>query len=736
MSAAEQYTLTDLQAERERLKAEQAQEEYEAAVAETCLADELYAAEAAAHHALLQGLANLDDRLVTAIAGMEDETAIHHALSEVIHDVLREVGESVSAATQDVLPLVGEAVQKGVKPRGLLTVSQWADRHRWLESGTNAPGQWDTDRNPLLREIMDSLSEHSPVREVTFKKPSGIGGTEVLYNWIGYIMHHLQNKDLLLVVPTLELRDREFNPRLRKVINETTVLKDLVSTASRNKTNRDDLLEYGARARIIKAGANSADSLRSSHIPYVAKDEASAFPWDVGGEGDPDRLIANRQRTFTRAKTYNCSTPTIEGACRIDRGYQRSDQRTPHVACPHCDHSFYMQRKKHLNWKTAPPREGDSGQAELVTDAWVNCPECGGEIREAEKPPLLANARWVPKRPHIKHHRGYTANSLYTPLGLGLTWKQIAQDALDAEGDDAAMQTIVNTYDGEVWTEQGDSIDDLQLMTRLENYQRDELPIVLVTAGVDVQKDRLEVTITGFGAGEEAWLLDHLILPGETAEYGEGAWLELDPALEDNGVQYYCVDSGYNADAVYAAVDGRPYAWAIKGIFGMNRPLVEDERRRRQRRRYRRKRGVPIEPIGVDTAKSILYARLKLPAAQGACPGYIHFANHPAFDDEYFAQLGAEKLVPRRQRGRTVLEWRKFRARNEALDCLIYALAACRLSGVDLDAEAKAGRFVTLSAGEYQRVKQEAANSSAKAEKPARQDDTTTFYDAEDPWLT
>jgi phage terminase large subunit GpA-like protein len=150
---------------------------------------------------------------------------------------------------------------------------------------------------------------------------------------IGYIMHHLCNKDMLLTVPTLELRQRSLNPRLRKIFRETAVLAELVSSA-----NRGDLIEYGAGAKIIKAGANSPDSMRSDHLPYVGKDEVDAYPWDVGGEGDPNELIANRQRSFTRAKTYEVSTPTVEGASHIDNAYQASDRRRYHVPCPHCGH--------------------------------------------------------------------------------------------------------------------------------------------------------------------------------------------------------------------------------------------------------------------------------------------------------------------------------------------------------------------------------------------------------------
>src|SRR5574337_489990 len=266
--AARMTSLADLQAERDKLRALDAKEEFEAALAETCAHAELQAAALAVRRVLLAALEGLPARLAQALAGERDETRAHYLMSDAAHGLLSALGHEVEAASAP-LPVVGERFRRGAKPRDLLTVSQWADRHRWLRSGTNAPGRWSTALTPYLREIMDGLSEHSPVRSVVFIKSSGVGGTEALYNWLGYVMHHLANKDMLVVVPTLELRDRAFNPRLAKMLDESEALAGLVTTAARNRANRGDLLEYGARARIIKAGANSPDSLRSDHLPYV-----------------------------------------------------------------------------------------------------------------------------------------------------------------------------------------------------------------------------------------------------------------------------------------------------------------------------------------------------------------------------------------------------------------------------------------------------------------------------------
>jgi phage terminase large subunit GpA-like protein len=687
-------SLATLQAERERLRAAQSKADFDKLLAETCDLADLREDAIAARAVILQALDDIAGRWLRAIEGEHDETRVHYLMSDVAHDVLREIGDNVQAATTR-LPWLGERIARGAKPRDLLTASQWADRHRVMRTGTNAPGPWRTALTPYLRDIMDDLSEHSPVRKVVFIKSSGVGGTEAMYNWLGYVMHHLQNKDLLVVVPTLELRDRSFNPRLAKMIDESEALSGLVTTASRNKANRGDLLEYGARARIIKAGANSPDSLRSDHLPYVICDEVDAFPWDVGGEGDPMTLIENRQRTFSRAKTYLVSTPTLEGQSRIDIEYRRTDMRRYHVPCPHCGEYQHLEfggkaGAHGLKWRTAPPPEDDPHHLPQVLDAWYVCRHCGAEISEGHKPDMLAAGHWVAQRPGVKLARGYHLNALYAPTGLGLDWKAVAQKWINSQGDTAELKGFVNTYLGEVWREQGDSIEEISLISRLEDYTRDTLtadghPLyAIITAGCDVQKDRIEVTVAAWGEGEQAWLLDHLILPGDTAQ--PDVWDELADTLTDAGVNFACVDSGYNTSMVYEFVKPRAWCRAVKGMPGTGRPLIEDEKIRRQRLRRQRKRGVQVEPLGVDQGKALLYARLKL---QAPGPGYIHFPRLPAFDDEYFAQLAAEKLVTRFRGTRPVQEWVQTRPRNETLDCLNYALAACRLSGRRLDVPAQ-----------------------------------------------
>jgi phage terminase large subunit GpA-like protein len=683
-------TLIELQTERGRIKAEEAELELAEAIRETRPAEDLIATALAVRERITAALRRLPREFSAACSGAQDETRVHYLLSDAVHQLLDDIGREALAATQ-ALPEFGAAFAKGARPRGLMTVSQHADKHRWLASGTNAPGQWRTSLTPYLRDIQDDLSEHSPVRTVVFCKASGVGGTEAMYNWISYTMSHLGNRDMMIVLPTLELRDRSFNPRLAKMIKENAYLEALVSRASRSSANRTDLLEYGANARLIKAGANSADSLRSDHLPYVICDEVDGYKWDVGGEGDPMTLIENRQKTFTRAKTLLISTPTNEGESRIDQAYQRSDRRRYQVPCPHCGtyQPLIWDRLKYRTEIADPNASVD--EEKTVIDAWYVCAadSCGAEIRESDKPMMLAAGRWVAERPNVKHTHGYHLNALYAPIGLGLTWIKVAQKWVQVQSDTAAFKAFVNTYLGEVWRETGDGADAATLQGRVKPWTREEIlrtHRLTTTAGVDVQKDRLEATIAAFDEGEQGWMFDHLILPGDTTQ--PQVWEDLDEALKSADVRNACVDSGYNTSYVLAYCQSRPWATATKGISGKGRPLIEDEPKRRRRLRTRRKKGHAVEPVGVDQAKAIIYARLKM-LTPG--PGYIHFPADAAFDDEYFAQLAAEELRVRVRNGRPVAEWVQVRPRNEALDCIILALVAYRLAGAGRTAAGSQG---------------------------------------------
>lgn len=555
-----------------------------------------------------------------------------------------------------------------VRPRTVQTVSEWADQHRVLSrKGSSEAGRWKTDRTPYLRDIMDSLSPRLPVERVVLMFAAQLGKTEVGLNWIGSVMDHSPGP-MLVVLPTLDVRGRWVKQRLDPMLTETPVLSALIDVKRRRDTTNTEEMKDFPGGLLVLGGANSAASLASMPIRYVLCDEVDRFPWDVGGEGDPLSLIDERTKTFSRRKVLLVSTPTIKGASRIELEYEASDQREYQVPCPDCG-EYQVLRWKH-----------DDGSYGLVYQAstgrvWYACRHCGSAIDEHHKTMMLEAGRWVAKYPG-RPVRGYRLSGLYSPLGLGFTWRELWGKWTKAHGDTTNLKTFVNTTLGEPWEEQGDDISNIDLEARKESFTLADQVGRLITAGVDVQQNRIECTVIAWDTTEEGWVLEHEILEGETAS--SGVWELLSEYLHEMSVQIACLDAGYNTSFVREFCATRRWCVPTKGVPGMNRPLIEDEVKRKARARLRRKRGHGLEPVGVDDGKALLYARLKMPKVG---PGYIHFSDHPSLDHEWFMQLGAEKLVTKIKGGHPFREWQKTRARNEALDTTLLALVAKRLAG-------------------------------------------------------
>lgn len=559
-----------------------------------------------------------------------------------------------------------------IAPRRQLVVSQWADDHRVL-SGKQAGerGRWRTARNPILREIMDAMSASSRVTDIWVMKSSQVGVTEATVNFLGYTIDHAP-APIMVLMPTLDSRDAWKAQKLNPLLQETPVIRDLLGgQRSRDAANSKDMIDFPGGVLFL-AGGNSPNSYAQRSVRYLIMDDLDRFPAEVGEEGDPVALAKGRTKAFARAKRLLISTPTVKGESLIERGYLESDQRHYHVACPHCG------QYQALEWGGPEAAHGIKWRSTAGDlDAYYICAHCHAEIYEHHKPSLLAGGRWIATYPD-RAIRGYHISALYAPIGLGPSWRDLVLEWQIAVKSPNTLRTFINTHLGEVWKEQGDAIEPVGLLARLEEYE--EKPRSLArTAGVDVQKDRIEATIIDWDIGEEAWVMEHLIVPGDTAR--PEVWQQLDEELSHWAPEAVAIDSGFNTSMVYAFVEKRRWAMAIKGRSGGGVPIVEDEKARRQRLRRQRKKGITVHLVGDDQAKTLIYARLKL-IEHG--PGYIHFPNQPGFDDEYFAQLTAEKLVTKMRGTRPVAEWVQTRPRNEALDCFKYALAALRLSGIDL----------------------------------------------------
>ncbi len=590
---------------------------------------------------------------------------------------------------------------KGLAPDPALTVSQWADRHRVLSSrAASEAGPYRTSRTPYMRGIMDALSPSDPARRVVFMKPAQVGATEAGNNWIGFCIHRAPGP-MLAVQPTVDLAKRLSQQRIDPLIEDSPALRDLVSPSRSRDSGNTVLAKRFPGGQLILTGANSAVGLRSMPARWVFMDEVDAYPGDVDGEGDPVQLAEARTNSFGhRAKIFLASTPTVTGLSRIEREFELSDQRRYFVPCPHCGGLQWLKFER-LRWE-----KGQSETARYI------CEHCEREIEERFKTQMMAEengACWQPtaddetrKKAEAAGIVGFHINGLYSPLGW-LSWAAIARKWEEAKGNDSALKTLKNTILGETWAESGEAPDWQRLYERRERWASGQVPErgLFLTAGADVQKDRIEIDVWAWGRGLESWLVDHVVIDGGPAD--PGAWAELTALLgrtwpHENGAQMLigklAIDTGYESAAVYswARQQTGSQVAPVKGVEGFNRaspvtgPTYVDATVGGKRLR----RGARLWTVAVSTFKAETYRFLRLPlptdeeidAGQGFPPGSIHLPEW--IDSEWLKQLTAEQLVTRRdRRGFAKLEWQKLRERNEALDARVYARAAAWIAGSD-----------------------------------------------------
>jgi phage terminase large subunit GpA-like protein len=593
---------------------------------------------------------------------------------------------------------LGQAWRDGLTPDPALTVSQWADQHRYLSPRASAePGRYRTDRTPYMRAIMDALSPSHPARRVVVMKSAQVGFSEGGNCWIGYVIHHAPGP-MLLVQPTVELAKRFSRQRIDPLIEESPALRERVKPArSRDAGNTVLSKEFPAGLLVI-TGANSAVGLRSMPARYLFLDEVDAYPPSADEEGDPVALAEARTRTFSwRSKILLGSTPTIHGFSRIEREFEDSDQRRYFVPCPHCEHRQWLKFEG-LKWEKGRPET-----------AHYACEACEVAIQEHHKTAMLQAGEWRATAEAADPGTiGFHLSALYSPVGW-FSWEAIARMWEGAQASEEAKRSFKNGVLGETWIETGEAPDWQRLYERREDWRIGTIPSggLFLTAGADVQKDRIEVSIWAWGRGLESWLIDHLVIEGGPER--KASWDALSKLLGQTwphahgvrlGLAKLAIDTGYEAPAVYAWVRqvGQAQVAAVKGVEGFNRaaPVIGPSYVDATEGGRKLKRGAKLWTIAVATFKSETYRFLRLAAptaddiaAGAASPaGFVHLPR--GAEAEWVKQLTAEQLVTvKTKRGFQRLEWQKLRERNEVLDCRVYARAAAWIAGADRWSDAK-----------------------------------------------
>tara|TARA_B100001123_G_scaffold124129_1_gene144590 strand:+ start:6407 stop:8059 length:1653 start_codon:yes stop_codon:yes gene_type:complete len=519
--------------------------------------------------------------------------------------------------------------------------------------------------------MMDAVNEVG-VREVVFMTSAQIGKTEILNNILGYFVHQ-DPAPILFIQPTLDMAEAWSKDRLAPMIRDTDALTGLFRDAKTRNSDNTLLHKKFTGGHLTMAGANSPSSLASRPIRIVLLDEEDRYPVSAGSEGDPGSLAQKRTTTFWNRLLVSASTPTVEDESKIEARYQQSDQRKYYVPCPACDATQV------LSWQQI---KFEKGKPETTC---YECENCKERLTDAQKPWMLTHGEWVAEAA-FNGSIGFHISELYSPW---VRWAEMVENFLKAKRLPETLKVWVNTSLGETWKEATEGIDPSGLLKRKENWGRiAPEEVVVITAGVDVQDDRLEAEVIGWGIGQESWSLQYHVLHGDPAQ--AKLWEDLDNVLGQTiktvdgrtlSVGAACVDTGgHFTQKVYEYCKAREYRriYAIKGASQIGKPLVSKFSKANKLR-------VKLFSIGTDTAKQMIYSRLKI---HQPGPGYCHFPSD--YPEEYFKQLTAERIQTKFINGHPTRIWVLAKGRrNEALDCRVYGLTALHILNPNLDALAQ-----------------------------------------------
>lgn len=553
-----------------------------------------------------------------------------------------------------------------LKPPPKLTIDTWADLCRILSSKTSAePGRWKTDRVPFQREVMKAISDKKTYK-IVMMYGAQLSKTEILLNVFGYYADY-DPAPIMYLLPTKDLAEDFSSTRLDDMIQSTPQLKNKIL----NKVDGRDtkLQKEFVGGYITLVGSNSAAELSSRPLRILLADEVDRFKSDVGGEGDPLNLAIERTKTFWNKKIVITSTPTIKGESRVEKEYENSTKEEFYIPCPKCG-SFQK-----LEWRNI-----------IFEPVGHKCSDCLEISSEHEWKKNMIHGIWQPQEEVEDWSvRGFHISELYSPFS---TWPEIIKKFKAAKGNMQMMKVFTNTCLGQTWEEKVEKIDFLDVSKRKEEYMA-EIPdqVQVLTAGVDVQDDRLEIEVVGWGLGEESWGIYYKQFIGSPGQ--NDVWEQLDRFLETEfeyadgekiRILCTCIDTGghYTQEA-YQYIKPREFrrVFGIKGKGGDGVAFVSKPSRTNRMQ-------ISLFTLGVNTGKETILARLKIEE-----PGsmYMHFPNNAdrGYDEAYFKGLTSEVKTTVWEKGVKKTIWKVVGTkRNEPLDLRNYAYAALKIANPNL----------------------------------------------------
>ena len=597
---------------------------------------------------------------------------------------------------------------QSLRPPEKLTVSEWADKHRRLSSESSAePGPWRTRKTPYLKEPMDAFND-TRVRHIVMVAASQVGKSEALNNIIAFIIDQ-DPGSILLIEPTNGDAKEYSKLRIAPMIRDTPRLKKKVAQTLRGDTGNTIMQKSYPGGIITMCGSTEAHALASKPIRYVLGDERDRWAVEAGKEGDPWLLAMARQTTFYNAKSYECSTPTVKGYSPIEKAFKTGTQERWCSQCPHCG-EYHNIRWQDIRY-TFQTVEVNHETTYLVTEVYYVCPECGGISHEHEM--KKAPAKWIAENPEAINNgtRSFWLNAFCSPW---VAWESIVTKYLEARNDTNKLKVVYNTLFGELWEDRGGLADEDDYLARREEYKA-ELPdgVLVLTAGVDVQDDRLEYEVVGWGLRKENWGIRRGQLMGKPDdpalwqrlddilqhpyEYADGKKIKISNTFVDDGGHYTMNTRLECARRMTKSV------YDCKGFGGNGVQYVSPPKKENILIKGRYVGQCWQYQLGVDAGKQMIMDALRI---QTPGPRYCHFPINEecGYNHTFFVGLLSERLVYKEHRKQPwVWDIIPGHERNEPLDCRNYALAAFTALAPDMDALLRRRAGITSSAPEAAR---------------------------------
>ena len=600
--------------------------------------------------------------------------------------------------------------------------SDYNEANRYLpESVTSIPGFIRYDVNPFMREIIDCADVDSPVREVNIKKGVQITYTTLLESVMLYYMAHVKTLPMMYITADKELAKARVENNIIPMLNHSGldhIIRSSDEGNSRKTGKTANHLQWEGGGYMVPFGAKNADKMRSYSIAIMLKDEIDAWLDTVGKDGDPDALSDDRCSGYwERRKIFRGSTPLIKNNSKIEKAYQRGDQRKYNVLCKSCGFP------QHLRWETVDKETGivggfkwdmDDGVLILESVRYL-CQNCGHEHYEHDKELLFSEdhgAHWNPTaRPVEPNIRSYHLPALYSPIGMQPWYKSVGAylsgfDPVERKVRDIGKyQVFYNNILAEPFEIMGSKIRFTSVSAhRRSVYRLGQIPneyaarhsgspILFLTCQVDVHKKNLAVSVMGWCRDARPYVIDYWRFETEgndddCTELSSPVWGRLRKLIEeteytaDDGKKYRIiltlVDAGYANDTVcnFCA----DYASGVYPILGRERPAKNQVIK--EFAEFETQVGTIGYRILVDHYKDRMAPILRREWSEENGPQEVYHFNAPVdITDKQLKELTVETRREKLDdRGNTTYQWyRPGNARNELWDLLDYGYA-----GVDI----------------------------------------------------